>query len=127
MNYGYKKNVKLQFSATVEKVREELSKEGFGILTEINVRETLKKKLDVDFDNYSILGACNPAFAHKALMAEKDIGLLLPCNVIVYEENRKVYVSVILPSIAMNMVENKELCEVAYEVEKKLKKAIDSV
>lgn len=88
---------------------------------------TLKKKLDVDFDHYIILGACNPPFAHKALLAEREIGLLLPCNVIVYEQDAKVYVSAILPTIAMQMVENESLQEIATAVEAKLKSAIDAL
>ncbi|MEX2189140.1 MAG: DUF302 domain-containing protein, partial [Bacteroidota bacterium] len=84
MQYGFSKTVNLSFDQTVEKVTEELKKEGFGVLTTIDVKETLKKKLDVDFKRYTILGACNPPFAHKALQAEEEIGLLLPCNVIVY-------------------------------------------
>ena len=125
--YGYKKQVELTYDDTVEKVREELKKEGFGLLTEIDVKATLRKKLDVDFDNYIILGACNPSFAHKALLAERDIGLLLPCNVIVYELDGKTFASAILPSIAMSMVDNAELKDIAGEVETKLKKVIDRI
>ena len=92
-NYGYSKKLSLTFSEAVEKTRAELAKEGFGILTEIDVKATLKKKLNIDYENYIILGACNPPFAHKALEAEKEIGLLLPCNVIVYEDKGKVIAS----------------------------------
>ncbi|MBN2075733.1 MAG: DUF302 domain-containing protein [Dehalococcoidales bacterium] len=127
MNYGYKRQVNASYVETVTKTKEELQKEGFGILTEIDVKATLKKKLDVDFDNYVILGACNPPFAYQALQAEKDIGLLLPCNVIVYEADGKTYVSAIVPTVAMNMVENPGLENIAVEVEKKLKKVIDSI
>ncbi len=127
MEYGYKKSVNMSFSDTVARVKTELSKEGFGILTEIDVKETLKKKLNVDYDNYIILGACNPPFAYKVLQAEKDIGLLLPCNVIVYEDDGKVFVSAILPSVAMGMVENQSLKGIADEVENKLKAVIDSL
>lgn len=127
MNYGYKKTTTLSFSEAVEKTKEELAKEGFGVLTEIDVKATMKKKLDLDYDNYIILGACNPPFANKALQIEKEIGLLLPCNVIVYEDNDTVTISGILPSVGMSMVENPELAEIAKEVEKKLKDAIDSI
>lgn len=127
MKYGHTKQIELAFDKTVERVKEELSKEGFGVLTEINVRETLKKKLDVDFDEYIILGACNPPFAHKALQAEHEIGLLLPCNVIVYEKGGSVFVSGILPTVAMNMVENPDLQVIAEEIEEKLKKVINSL
>ncbi len=125
MEYGYKRQVKLAYNEAVKKVREELQKEGFGVLTEIDVKATLKKKLDVDYGNYVILGACNPPFAYQALQAEKDIGLLLPCNVIVYEEGAKTFVAAILPTGAMSMVENEKLAGVARQVEAKLKKVIE--
>lgn len=127
MQYGYKKEVSLPFVEALEETREALAAEGFGVLTEIDVQATLKKKLDVDFEKYLILGACNPPFAHKALLAEREIGLLLPCNVIVYEQDGKVYVSAILPTIAMQMVENESLQEIATAVEAKLKSAIDAL
>jgi uncharacterized protein (DUF302 family) len=127
MSYGYKKQVNGSYEETVTKTKEELQKEGFGVLTEIDVKATLKKKLDVDFDKYIILGACNPPFAYQALQTEKDIGLLLPCNVIVYEADEKIYVSAIVPTVAMNMVENPGLENIAVEVENKLKKVIDSI
>ncbi len=126
MKYGYSKKVDLTFNETVTKVKEELEKEGFGILTEIDVKATMKKKLDIDYDNYIILGACNPQFAHKALQEEKEIGLLLPCNIIIYEEDG-IYVSAIIPSVAMGMVENTQLGEIAQEVDSKLKKVIGNV
>ncbi len=127
MKYGYSKKVALSFEDAVVKIKEELSKEGFGVLTEIDVKATMKKKLDVNYDNYIILGACNPQFAHKALQEEKEIGLLLPCNVIVYEDGGAVYVSAIIPSVAMSMVENENLPIIAKEVEGKLKAVIDSL
>jgi len=127
MKYGYTKQVKLSFDKAVEKVKEELSKEGFGILTEINVKDTLKEKIDVDFDNYIILGACNPSLAHKALQAEQEIGLLLPCNVIVYEKDGEVFVSGIMPTVAMGMVENEKLSCIGEEAEEKMKKVINSL
>jgi len=127
MNYGYKKQVNTSYEEAVTRTKDELQKEGFGVLTEIDVKATLQKKLDVDFDNYVILGACNPPFAYQSLQAEKDIGLLLPCNVIVYETDGNTYVSAIVPTVAMNMVENPGLETIAIEVEKKLKKVIDSI
>lgn len=127
MEYGYKRSVGLSYEGAVAKTREELQKEGFGILTEIDVKATLRKKLDVDFDKYVILGACNPPFAYQALKAERDIGLLLPCNVIVYENEGQTFVSAIVPTVAMNMVENKNLEGIARQVEAKLKKVIDSI
>ncbi len=127
MKYGYTKKVPLPFEEAVIKVKEELETEGFGVLTEIDVKATMKKKLNVDYDNYIILGACNPQFAHKALQEEKEIGLLLPCNIIVYEDNSDVYVSAILPSSAMSIVESTKLAEISKDVEKSLKSVIDSI
>jgi len=125
--YGYQKETGISYEKAVEKTREELQKEGFGVLTEIDVKATLKKKLDVDFDKYVILGACNPSNAYKALQAENEIGLMLPCNVIVYERTGKTVVSAILPTIAMSMIENPQLKEIASKIEKKLKKAVDEI
>lgn len=127
MQYGYKKQINLPFVEVEKRTREELAKEGFGIITEINAKETFKKKLDVDFDNYVILGACQPASAYKVLQIDKEIGLLLPCNVIIYEDNGKVFVSAILPSIAMGMVDNPDLTPIAKEVEDKLKRVVDDI
>lgn len=127
MDYGYKKEVRLAFEEAVEKTRAELAKEGFGVLTEINVKETLKKKLEVEYDNYVILGACNPPFAYEALTTEKEIGLLLPCNVIVFEDNKRIFVSAILPTVAMKVTGNKSLDEIAKKVEEKLKKVVESM
>ena len=127
MKYGYKRKVPLPFGEAVEKVREELSKEGFGILTEIDVKATLKKKLGIEHENYLILGACNPPLALKALQAEKDIGLFLPCNVIVYEDGGKVFVSAILPTVAMQVVGNPSLGDLGKMVEEKLIRVVDNV
>ncbi len=127
MEYGYKKQVNLSYEEAVEKTRQALQQAGFGVLTEIDVKATLKKKLDADFDNYIILGACNPPLAYRALQAERDIGLLLPCNLIVYEQAGKTYVSAMLPTVAMSMVENAALADVAVQVEAKLKQVVDSV
>ncbi len=127
MNYGYKKQVGSTFADTIVKVKDELKKEGFGVLTEIDVKDTMKKKIDVDYDNYIILGACNPKFAHKALQIDKEIGLLLPCNVIVYEDKDSVVVSAIVPTVAMGVADMSELAEVASEVEGKLKQVINNI
>jgi uncharacterized protein (DUF302 family) len=127
MKYNYKKQVNISYSEAVTKVKAELQKEGFGVMTEIDVKATLKKKLNVDFDNYIIIGACNPPFAYQALQAEKDIGLLLPCNVIVYDDGGKTFAASILPTQAMNMIENKKLQDIAVQVESKLKKVIDNL
>ena len=125
--YNYTKEVNLKFEDAVSRTKEELKKEGFGVLTEIDVKAILKAKLDVDYDNYVILGACNPPNAYKALQAEKEIGLMLPCNVIVYEDSGKVFMSCILPKVAMGMIDNERLKEVAEHIEEKLKKVVNSV
>lgn len=125
--YGYKREVALSFTDAVQKIKEGLAKEGFGVLTEIDVKATFKKKLDIDYENYLILGACNPSFAFKALEAEKDLGLFLPCNVIVYGLGAKTFVSAIVPSVAMGMISNPALSEIAKEIEQKLKKVIDMI
>ena len=128
MTYYFSKTLDLSFDEAVTRVTDELKKEGFGILTEIDVKATLKKKLDVDFGNYRILGACNPPFAYKALQAEPQIGLMLPCNVIVKEdENGQTTVSAIDPLMSMQAVENETLGEVAGQVKAKLQKVIESV
>ncbi len=127
MDYGYKKQVNLSFADAVSKAKEELKKEEFGVLTEIDVKDTMKKKIDADYDNYIILGACNPVFAHKALQTDKQIGLFLPCNVIVYEDGGSVVVSAIMPTVAMGVANISELADVAREVEEKLKRVVDGV
>ena len=127
MEYGYKRKVLLPFGEAVKKAKSELAKEGFGILTEIDVKASLKEKLGIEYDNYLILGACNPPFALKALQAEKEIGLLLPCNVVVYEDGGEVFVSAIRPTIAMEIVRNQSLAEVGKTVEEKLKKVVDAI
>ena len=127
MGYYFSKTISLPFDEAIAKVSEELKKEGFGILTEIDVKETLKKKLDVDFRKYRILGSCNPPYAYKALQYEEMIGLMLPCNVVVQEKDGKVEVSAIDPIASMQAVENEKLVSVALEVQAKLKKVIESV
>jgi uncharacterized protein (DUF302 family) len=113
MNYGFIKKIDLSFDDALVKVTDELKKEGFGILTTIDAQEKFKEKLNIDFPKYKILGACNPAMAHKAISMEWNVGLLLPCNVIVYEKENSVWVGIIKPSQAMAMVENDELKEIA--------------
>jgi uncharacterized protein (DUF302 family) len=126
MDYVFKKKVSVGFDQAISRVTEELKKEGFGILTEIDVKATLKKKLDADFRNYRILGACNPPYAHKALLAEPWIGSMLPCNVIVQEfDNGDIEVGAVNPIASMQAVDNPALGEVAGEIQAKLKKVID--
>ncbi|MFC2134665.1 DUF302 domain-containing protein [Bacteroidota bacterium] len=128
MSYNNSKIVDYSFEESIEKVTEELKKEGFGILTEIDVKATLKKKLDVDFRKYTILGACNPPFAHKALEAESHIGVLLPCNVIVQETKEgKVDVALVNPMESMKAVDNPKLGEIAAEVSERLSKVLQNL
>ena len=128
MKYYFSKTVTLSFDDAVEKVIAELKKEGFGILTDIDVKQTLKKKLDVDFKKYRILGACNPPFAYKALQLEDKIGTMLPCNVIVQEiKEGQIEVAAIDPVASMQAVANPGLKDVAEEVQGKLKKVIESI
>ena len=127
MQYGFSKTIDLSFENAIEKVTGELKKEGFGVLTTIDVKETLKKKINVDFKKYTILGACNPPLAHKALQAEEEIGLLLPCNVIVYEKDDKTAVSVFNPGLMSSVVDNENLKPVADEVQEKLKRVLNNI
>ena len=128
MSYHVSKKVKMTFDEAVGRVTEELQKEGFGILTEINVKETLKKKLNVDFQQYKILGACNPSLAYQALQAEDKIGLMLPCNVIVQEKSAgEIEVSAIDPIASMQAIKNPALEQVAVKVQSKLKTVIDNL
>jgi uncharacterized protein (DUF302 family) len=128
MEYYFSKTVSGSFDNAIQKVTESLKAEGFGILTEIDIKATLKKKLDVDFYNYKILGACNPPFAYKALLAEDKIGTMLPCNVIVQEKVAgQVEVSAVDPSASMQAIENDSLRDIATEVRARLKKVIEQL
>jgi uncharacterized protein (DUF302 family) len=128
MSYYFRKTLNMPFDEAITYVTEELKKEGFGILTEIDVKATLKKKLGADFRNYRILGACNPPFAFKALLAEDKIGTMLPCNVIVQEVGDGVAeVAAIDPIASMQAIENPTLSEVALEVQAKLKQVVDGL
>jgi uncharacterized protein (DUF302 family) len=127
ISYGFKKEVDLTFDRAVEVVTEEMKKRGFGVLTKIDLKEKFKEKLDIEFPNYVILGACNPPLAHKAVLAEEDVGLLLPCNVIVYDKEGKTVVAIIRPSTAMGMIGNEALKQIATQVEAKLKEVFDSI
>ncbi|UCF71419.1 MAG: DUF302 domain-containing protein [candidate division WOR-3 bacterium] len=127
MDYGFVKKTELEFDSALKKIEEELQKEGFKILTKIDVQGKFREKLNIDFPKYMILGACNPELAHNAISAEWDIGLLLPCNVIVYEKSREVWVGVMRPTAAMAVVQNDSLRGLAAEVEAKLKKVFDGI
>ena len=124
MKYGFSKSVSLSFDAAIEKVTAELQKEGFGVLTTIDIQATLKKKLNADFKKYTILGACNPPFAQKALQAEEEIGLLLPCNVIVYEKGGQSVVAAFDPMSMMKVTDNPVIEPIAAEVKKRLERVI---
>ena len=129
MSYYFNKTLaNTNFDQAIEDVTEALKVEGFGVLTQIDVKETLKKKIDVDFKKYRILGACNPHFAHKALSNEDKIGVFLPCNVVVEEhDNGEVEVSAVDPIASMSSVQNDALGSIATEVRDKLKRVIDSL
>ena len=127
--YGIGITVELTYDRAVERTREELAKEGFGVLTEIDVRATLRKKLDVEFRPYVILGACNPLLAHRALSAERDIGLLLPCNVVVYQtdDSRRSVVAAMDPVAALQLAGNADIGPIAEEVKGRLMRALAAV
>ena len=128
MQYYFSKIINASFDDAIQKVTEALKAEGFGILTEIDIKATLKKKLDVDFYNYKILGACNPPFAYKALRAEDKIGTMLPCNVIVQEKiPGQVEVSAVDPAASMQAIENKALNDIAAEIRGMLQKVIEQL
>lgn len=128
MKYFFSKILAEDFDTVIQKVSGALKSEGFGILTEVDIKDTLKKKIDVDFKKYRILGACNPPLAYKALSAEDKIGLMLPCNVVVIEqENGKTEVAAIDPVASMQAVENESLMDTATEVRNKLQKVIESL
>ncbi len=128
MAYNNSKTVDCSFDDIFPKLTEELSKEGFGVVTEVNMQETLKKKLNVDFRKYKIIGVCNPGFAYKAISAEENIGVLLPCNFVLQEkEEGKVQVSVINPMISMQSVKNNALDPIASEVSEKLKRVLEAL
>ena len=128
MEYYFSTKVDLPFDEAITRVTEELKKEGFGILTDIDVKATLKKKMDVEFHNYRILGACNPPFAYQALKAEDKIGTMLPCNVILQEtKDGKVEIAAVDPLASMQAIRNKELEDIADQVRIKLKKVINGI
>jgi len=125
--YGYGKSLDLAFDVALERAKASLQSEGFGVLCEIDIREKLKEKLGIDFSKYRILGACNPPLAHNALKQEMNIGLLLPCNVVVYEKNGKTFVAAIDASKMLSLVENSALGTTAEQVNQKLQRVIDNL
>jgi uncharacterized protein (DUF302 family) len=127
MNYGFSKTVNLTYEKAIEKVTNELKKEGFGVLTSIDVKDTLKKKIDVDFKKYTILGACNPPSAYKALQKEEELGLLLPCNVIVYEKGDNTVVSVFDPMVMTKIIDNENIRSIAEDVKARMERVLEAV
>jgi uncharacterized protein (DUF302 family) len=127
-NFGLARELNTSYEEALIKVQEALKEEGFGVLTTIDVQSTLKKKLDVDFRKYVILGVCNPFYAFQALQADLDAGLLLPCNVIVYEtDDNKVFVSAMNPVSVLNVIQNEKLEIIAEAVSTKLQKVMEKV
>ena len=128
MSYYFSKTVEGNFEEIIEKVKSELKEEGFGILTEIDIKDTLKQKLDVDFKKYRILGACNPPYAHHALLAEDKVGTMLPCNVIVQEtDENEIEIAAVNPISSMQAIENSELEGIAREIAGKLERVVESI
>ena len=128
MDYYFNRKVKGDFDEIMDKVKKELEKEGFGVLTEINVNETFKKKLDVDFKRYHILGACNAPYAYKAIGTEDKIGTMLPCNVILQQINAdEIEVAAVNPIASMQSVENTKLNDIAGEIAEKLQKVVENI
>lgn len=128
MNFNISKKVELNFSQTEEKIRNLLKEQGFGVLTEIDVQAIFKEKLDIDFRKYKILGACNPQYAHKALLAEDKIGVMLPCNLIIQEtDDKKIEVAAIDPMASMSSVGNDKIGEIAAQIREKLQTVINSL
>ena len=128
MKYYFNTTVSGNFETIIEKVTQLLKEEGFGILTQIDIQQTLKNKLDVDFKKYKILGACNPPFAYEALQQEDKIGTMLPCNIIVQElEPNKIEVAAINPMVSMQAVKNEKLGNIAQQVSKKLENVISNL
>ena len=127
MDYHFSKTLDRPFEQVVADVTEALKERGFGVLTTIDVKETLKKKIDVDFRPYTILGACNPGFAHQALQAEDKIGTMLPCNVIVQQAKGVVEVSAVDPAASMVAIDNDDLAALATQVRDLLKEMVDSL
>ncbi|MDM7995882.1 MAG: DUF302 domain-containing protein [Acidobacteriota bacterium] len=127
VGYGYGRNLAIPFDTAVQRARESLKSEGFGVLCEINIREKLKEKLGVDFNNYVILGACNPSLAYGALQQEMNLGLLLPCNVIVYEKDGASFVGAIDAARMLSVVGNPALQPTAEQVNQKLHRVIDNL
>jgi len=127
MQFGFSKITDYSFEQAIEKITEELKKEGFGILSSIDFKDTFNKKLSVDYKKYTVLGACNPPLAHKALQADEEVGLFLPCNIAVYEKDGKTNISVFDPIFITTVIDNPQIKSVAEEVKKKLERVLETV
>lgn len=127
IDYGFKKELPCSVAELERIVTEELKREGFGVLTRIDVKDKFREKLNIEFKDYVILGACNPPYAHKSILAEEDIGLMLPCNVIIYSSGEGSVLSIIKPAAAMGVIGNDALADIAAVVEQKLKAVFDNV
>lgn len=127
MQFGFSKITDYNFEQAIEKITEELKKEGFGILSSIDFKDTFNKKLSVDYKKYTVLGACNPPLAHKALQADEEVGLFLPCNIAVYEKDGKTNISVFDPLFITTVIDNPQIKSVAEEVKKKLERILETV
>ncbi len=127
ISYGFKREIKMPFAEAVERTRTALGSEGFGVLCEIDIKQKLQEKLGIDFGNYVILGTCNPPLAYEALQQEIDLGLLLPCNVVIYEDKATTVVGVINAATMLSVVGNEQLNEIAHEVNKRLQSVIEAL
>jgi uncharacterized protein (DUF302 family) len=127
MHYGISKKTSLPFEETVERVTTLLAEEGFGVLTKIDIQQKMKEKLGEEMSKYLILGACHPSSAYEAILSEIEIGLLLPCNVIIYEQEGVVFIAAIRPSVAMGFIDNPHIKQVAVNIEKSLEKIISRI
>jgi uncharacterized protein (DUF302 family) len=125
--YGFTKTLNMGFEEAIDRVTQALKQEGFGIISQINVKEKFKEKLGIDFEDYLILGACNPSKAHEAISREENIGLLLPCNVLLYRKGNKTILSIVKPTVSLEKVHNEHLKQIAEDAEKSLKNVFDSL
>lgn len=127
INYGFYKELNVSFEEIMKQLPEKVKEQGFGIVSKIDMREKFKEKLGIEFREYTILGLCDPSSALKSIQAEQSVGLLLPCNMIVFEKDDKTAVSIIKPTIAMSITDNEKLGSISYEVETRLKQLFDSI
>ena len=127
INYGFYKELNASFEEILKQLPEKVKEQGFGIISQINMKEKFKEKLGIESNNYMILGLCDPASAIKSIQTEQSIGLMLPCNMVIFEKDDKIAVSIIKPTIAMSMIENEKLESISRKVEGRLKKIFDSI